>query len=298
MGVRKEVFLFPCKYIEIPSKFTHTKQKETKVNKILKSVLTAGALMSLALPTTAVSAQTASTQPPAVDPGVQSVLTPEQQGAVPLSMSAGSCLATGDFESAFRITQMKQYLDCFVYQDEQWIDALYHGAMPHPNAYYFIPDMVVLQTACGPASDKELAFCPGDRNVYLGERAVLVQYLKYGDAAAVVVVAHEVTHSFQAAMQMTVAQTPNEQIRYENQADCGAGAFMADHKANMNGDDDIMDLSLSLIDAADSESLGNKRTHGTDQQRIDAFNLGYQDGNGKLENCNDFVPETPIMPTN
>lgn len=90
---------------------------------------------------------------------------------------------------------------------------------------------------------------------------------------------------------------PNEQIRYENRADCGAGAFMsyARERGWMNMADDLQDLPGSLIAASESE--GPDQQHGTIQERLQSFDRGYPSSSRPpLIDCNVFVAERAILP--
>lgn len=222
--------------------------------------------------------------------------TTQPGGAVKLSTNA-TCSVTGDLEGKFtESSQMADYLACVLPSVESWIDASYSG-MSHPTAYYFVPAGVSGTDVDCEYDDTDLQYCDTPQSVYLGERAVWKQYHEKGDAAPVLVVAHEVTHHFQHVLNMTPAHVPNEQIRYENQADCGAGTFMnyARQKGWLNVDDDITDLAGSLQAAGEADRTP-KSSHGTVQERLSAFDLGYLSTDAHpLTACISFVPETPII---
>jgi uncharacterized protein len=204
--------------------------------------------------------------------------------------------ADTDFEGYFTTSpQMKTYLDCIVPGVDGWLDIVYSG-MPHPKGYYFIPRGVTGQMGCKYSEDS-LGFCPSTQVVFMGEAAVWSEYTKRGDAAGPVILAHEVTHYLQHHFRMPPApeNQPNKQVRYENQADCGAGAFMAYAKQKrwMNVEDDLKDLSGSLIAVGEAE--GPEQEHGTIEQRIGAFNRSYLSGLAQpMQACNAYVPEVPI----
>lgn len=209
----------------------------------------------------------------------------------------GVCRVQGDLEGQFvSSSQMPQYLSCVVPGVERWIDTVYSN-MPHPAGYFFVPRHVAGIDASGcPYDEESLSYCLGSQTVYLGESAVWRQYDTHGDAAPVVVIAHEVTHHFQRILQMPHAVEPRDQIRYENQADCGAGAFMAysSRAGMMNRNDDIVDLAGSLIEAGEHE--GRERQHGTIQERLAAFDRGYSSGETQpMFACIDYVNEIPIV---
>jgi uncharacterized protein len=197
------------------------------------------------------------------------------------------CTVVGDWEGQFSEFQMAPYIECFLPMMEEWIDATY-SAMPHPNGYYLVPRGVETgisvtidgktETAC-PMNDLSLAYCMLDGNVYFGEAIAWTLYSQHGDGSMMVLGAHEVGHRFQH-----VAGFPprigREQIPRENQADCAAGVFMryAANKGWMNVADDLVDLSSTLVVAASAE--GPDRDHGTIDERIAAFNIGWFADNG------------------
>ena len=148
---------------------------------------------------------------------------------IPLSLGA-ECVTTGDLEGAFTASsQMDDYLECILHLLPEWTKKVYRQ-MPMPQGFLFVPigHSSRVKTAEGYCTidEQSLAYCPLDRQVYLGEASVWGLYTRNGDAAPFTVAAHELTRHFQLMAQMPPAVTDNEQIKYENQADCGAGAFM------------------------------------------------------------------------
>jgi predicted metalloprotease len=220
-----------------------------------------------------------------------------QTGSVQELSSTATCPVQGDFEGQFTdSSEMGTFLECVLPGVEDWVQATYER-MPMPRAYYFVPtgSRGTDEAGC-PFDSTALQYCPGSGNIFLGEDSVWEQYAGYGDAAPVIVLAHEMTHHLQRMGRMTPAQVPNEQIRYENQADCGAGAFMnyAREMGMMNMDDDLQDLPGSLIAASESE--GPDQMHGTMQERLQSFDRGYSsESRPPLLDCNDFVPERAIL---
>lgn len=215
---------------------------------------------------------------------------------IQISPFQGQCPVFGDLEGRFGPDEMPAYLSCIVPDVDQWLGTFYPG-MPHPSGYYFVPPGGQFRTGCtGAATQDSLMYCPGDGAVYLGAAAVWSQYSGHGDGAPVTVLAHEVTHHIQHMRGMPPSQTPRAQIRYENQADCGAGAFMA-YSRNMGrlAKNDIRDLAGSLVEAASREGPG--RDHGTIDERLNSFDLSYLSTLPiPLWACNQFVPELPLMP--
>lgn len=222
----------------------------------------------------------------------------ETPSAEPIQLSASTdCAVEGDLEGQFDNSQMLDYLTCIVPAVEEWIDTVYTG-MPHPSAYFFVPEGVEGADASGCEYDNgSLQYCNGQQTVYFGQSATWEQYDAYGDAAAVVVLAHEVTHHFQNMLDMPQATEPNEQIRYENQADCGAGAFIAwaESQGWVDPNDDIADLAGSL-EAAGAAEQGPNQDHGTIEERLGWFDAAYLSPLGQpLAECNALTPDAPII---
>lgn len=210
-----------------------------------------------------------------------------------------ACPVQGDLEGKFvSSSQMSSYLGCVVPGVDGWIDTVY-SSMPHPAGYFFVPRGVTGRDAAGcPYDEDSLHYCLGSQAIYLGESSVWRQYGTHGDAAPPVVVAHEVTHHFQRMLRMPRAAESNDQIRYENQADCGAGAFMAyaSRAGMMDREDDIVDLAGSLAEAGKHDGQEIERKHGTIEERLAAFDQGYLSGDAQpMSACIAYVPEVPII---
>ena len=205
------------------------------------------------------------------------------------------CPVVGDLEGVFGPNRMPTYLQCIVPIVDQWLSMLDPG-MPHPSGYYFIPSGVIYSgSGCEPLDSGALAYCPADAAVYLGADSVWDQYSRFGDGAPPTVIAHEVTHHIQNMRGMPQDLEGRDLIPHENQADCGAGAFMAySRNRGLMARDDIYDLAGSLINAAESEGPG--RVHGTVAERLNAFDLSYVSNLPMpLQACNAFVPSTPLI---
>jgi uncharacterized protein len=198
----------------------------------------------------------------------------------------------GDFEGAFAREDMELFLECVRPSVEDWADYEYGGTM-EPAAVRYVADGVT-GTSCGePYDTNALKYCGLDSTIYLGQNALWEQYDGFGDAAPVTVLAHEMTHHFQNLTPgYPTPQVPNDQIPAENQADCGAGAFIAyaNDQGFLDYPDDIEDLAGSL--EAVGEAEGPQATHGTIEERLTSFDRGLFNS---LVACNTFVPEAPII---
>lgn len=175
------------------------------------------------------------------------------------------------------------------------------------------------QTPCGTASnDVGPFYCPSDQTVYIDP--TFFQLLKQqfgaeaGDLAQVYVVAHEYGHHIQNIIG-TMEQYPNNGtgptsngVRTELQADCYAGAFIADMTQQKDKygvaymkkptDAQIQDALNAAAAVGDDhiqqQSAGYTNpeswTHGSSQQRDYWFANGYKNGLGQ---CDTFSVATP-----
>jgi predicted metalloprotease len=174
------------------------------------------------------------------------------------------------------------------------------------------------QTGCGAASSATGPFyCPADQKVYLDPGffdELSRRFGAPGDFAQAYVIAHEYGHHVQDVVgtmeqvqrQQTSGNANELSIRLELQADCLAGMWanwvMAHpDQANVEsitdedvregltaaaavGDDRIQQQATGTID---KESW----THGSAEQRMKWFNIGFKQGN--LEACDSFAVASP-----
>jgi len=174
-------------------------------------------------------------------------------------------------------------------------------------------------TPCGTASnDVGPFYCPSDQTVYIDP--TFFQLLKQqfgaeaGDLAQVYVVAHEYGHHIQN-ITGTMSKYPNNGtgptsngVRTELQADCYAGAFIADltDQKDKNGVayfkkpttaqiNDALNAAAAVgDDHIQQQSAGYTNpeswTHGSSKQRDYWFANGYKNG---LDQCDTFAVATP-----
>ncbi len=155
-------------------------------------------------------------------------------------------------------------------------------------------------SGCGVASSQVGPhYCPADQKIYLDETFfdALTSQLgaRGGDVAQAYVISHEIGHHVQNILgQLDQAQSSNEaSIQAELQADCYAGLWA--HSAKQLG---IFENDQEINEALDAASaVGDDRiqekvegrispenwTHGSSEQRMDAFMRGYKTGN--FANC-------------
>lgn len=187
----------------------------------------------------------------------------------------------------------------------------------HRSARYQPPRLVIfsgsVRSACGTASAAVGPFyCPADRQVYLDTRffAEMRQRLGGGgDFAEAYVIAHEVGHHIQtltgASKKVSDARQRGQSVegdggllvRQELQADCYAGVWahsaQARHAWMEPGD---MEEALNTASAIGDDRLQKQArgsvvpdsfTHGTSEQRVRWFRIGFE--SGEMERCDTFA---------
>ena len=143
------------------------------------------------------------------------------------------------------------------------------------------------------ASDVEgnAFYCPS-ADAIAWDRAALLPVLKdrFGDAAVVIVLAHEMGHAVQNRMGITPEAERREPQRFptiltEAMADCFAGAFIKwvndDKSEHLDIGSDTLDSALgALVTFRDpvGTSASDRSAHGNAFDRVSAFQDGYQQG--------------------
>lgn len=167
-----------------------------------------------------------------------------------------------------------------------------------------------VDTACGPAtSDVGPFYCPGDQTAYFDPTFfdVLSDQLGGGDGplAQEYVVAHEYGHhieyltgALEKGQRMGAAGPTSGSVRIELQADCLAGvwAFNADKGPDamlapltQQQISDVIQTAKAIGDDAISGDSSNPEgwTHGSSDQRVRWFNVGYDRGDAAA--CDTFA---------
>jgi uncharacterized protein len=180
--------------------------------------------------------------------------------------------------------------------DDMWSDVFSKS-----NMTYTEPQLVLFrgatQSACGIADARVGPhYCPLDQTIYLDETFFDELKKRFGaeggDVAEAYVIAHEVGHHVQNQLgNLEQGNSQDQSIQLELQADCYAGLWAYS----------IKDLGIfeqgeihEAIDAA--AAVGDDRiqstiegrvnpetwTHGSSEQRVSAFNKGYESGSVKM----------------
>jgi predicted metalloprotease len=198
--------------------------------------------------------------------------------------------AAKSLEGAFDYNHMQDFLDTVTPMVKQFFAASYPD-IPAPRRIIFVPSGRSGSAGCGGAYDGDsYEYCPANDSIYIAQD-LLWYFYKIGDAAPVVGLAHEWGHHIQAWRDLPSPRTPAQSVKYEDQADCVAGAWekYAAAKGWLELPQDIGD-STRLMEAIGSRET-RSRDHGTTAERLDALDIGYKQG---LTGCNTFVPSTPI----
>lgn len=231
-------------------------------------------------------------------------------------------------EEVFTFTdpsQMKTLVECILPEAVAWMIYEYgsldvptewagsQATSLLPNNFIYVPTGVrgvVTDQTCISEDDqgeyayneRSLSYCPVDGNIYLGEAQLWSDYLNHGDADLWGSVSHEWGHRIQHVAGQPSSATPNEQVPPENQADCFSGAFLDYSARNTALDqpstpDDLIDLFIGLFNIGDPRIGEETQDHGTIDQRIRAFYVGYNsaDSLGAWA-CDFYVTSGSIIP--
>jgi hypothetical protein len=166
--------------------------------------------------------------------------------------------------------------------NEFWSSTLYGYAPPQVVVYNQPRRWRDFQTGCGPVdtSEPNAFFCAADGTVYLNAEFVDQQLRRYGDMAAVTLIAHEFGHV--AAHEAGYDQLGLYTIQLELQADCFAGLF-ANYAASRGylEPGDAAEAIRGQRSAADPKGTSPRDpgAHGDAQERMGWFARGATTGN-------------------
>ena len=161
----------------------------------------------------------------------------------------------------------------------------------------YIPSTTSVPSPCpdyygnGSQHDRSFDYCPADDTVYIGQEVLWDTYRRFGQAALVSGLAHEYGHAIQSDAHVPTPGTADDTIRHEDQADCVSGDVIDDlgERGLLTLPDDLAGIRQYLTATASADAPG--RDHGTAEERIRAFTLGYDGG---LAACSQFYPATPL----
>jgi hypothetical protein len=209
--------------------------------------------------------------------------------------------------------------DCRVVAVIESLDAYWADALPAAGFRHQLPGVVIFDqstsSACGMASSATGPFyCPPDRTMYIDTTffASLASLgFESGNLAEAYVIAHEYGHHIQNELGVfdiadrSGSGTNSDSVNVELMADCLAGvwvghaAFTPDPDTGLPFLEPITQAQLDNALAA-AASVGDDRiqeavqgevdphtfTHGSSEQRTDAFTSGYT--NGTVASCDAF----------
>jgi predicted metalloprotease len=179
-------------------------------------------------------------------------------------------------------------------------DELWTGIFALNDKQYQKPRLVlfrdITRSSCGVASSRVGPhYCPADATIYLDETFFEELRRRYGgssgEVAQAYVIAHEVGHHVQnqlGALQAGSQLSQDDSIALELQADCYAGVWAFSQAKNNvfeNGEiEQAMSAAAAVGDDTIQEAVEGRVTpenwtHGSSEQRVAAFTLGYETGN-------------------
>jgi uncharacterized protein len=152
----------------------------------------------------------------------------------------------------------------------------------------------VTQSGCGIASAQSGPhYCPADNVIYLDETFFDELRSRFGadtgEVAQAYVIAHEVGHHVQNQLGALGRGQPTQarQIALELQADCYAGVWAHGQAKNGIFEGGEINQALSAAAAVGDDNIQKSTTgrvnpetwtHGSSEQRVNAFNTGYNTG--------------------
>lgn len=132
-----------------------------------------------------------------------------------------------------------------------------------------------LRTPCGTLGLGNAQYCPHNHSIYMNQSFINRITRQVGDFAAITVLAHEYGHAVQHLLGLS--DLNRYLVQEELQADCLAGVYAQD--AMQRG---LLDASDIPEATAQSYYGGAPKfrldSHGTSQQRVMAFRMGYTQG--------------------
>jgi predicted metalloprotease len=210
----------------------------------------------------------------------------------PRAAPSGSSL-----EGRFSYDQMDEYVNAVVPMITAWTHETWPN-LPDPTRVVYVPHGASGPEGCRDASGRlarysaqSYEYCGADGKIYVGQDTLWSLYTEAGDAGPAVGLAHEWGHHVQSLVGVPVPESAAEAVGLEDQADCVSGAWtrFTDQKGWLEYPDDIEDIEtlFPLIGSAE----GPDRDHGTTEERVQSFNVGWEQG---VSGCNRFYPNTPL----
>lgn len=220
---------------------------------------------------------------------------------------------TSDLSHCQTAEDANQHDDCRILATGKALDQYWSQALPaNEDIEYEQPDLIIgegqISTGCGSSNISQTGpfYCPGDKTVYMS--VPFFDQLKQmggsdGEFAQMYVTAHEFAHHIQqqqGTLGLSNYNDPGREsdaVKIELQADCYAGMWAANADKGQNAMlepitqsqvEQAITTAKSIGDDAIQQSSGQEVnpdlwTHGSSQQRTDAFIRGYQ--GGTMDSC-------------
>lgn len=193
-------------------------------------------------------------------------------------------------------------------------NSYWKATLTQENKSYTEPKLVLFrdatQSGCGIATTQVGPhYCPADQTIYLDE--TFFDVLKQlggsnGDVAQAYVIAHEAGHHVQDVLGTMSAVTNSGEyqrtgdnslsVKLELQADCYAGLWAHSLKGKGVFDDNEINEAILAAEAVGDDRIQSQMqgsinpetwTHGSSQERVNAFNKGYT--TGQLSVCREYI---------
>jgi hypothetical protein len=205
---------------------------------------------------------------------------------------SGTCPGTG-LDTCYRSDQMRELADSGGLMVSRYLQEVGIPGDALPRLTY-VPAGTGVASTCVDVNgedtqhDRSFDYCLTDNTVYLGQNTLWDTYRQYGAAGPISGIAHEYGHFLQSVMKVPNPRSATDTIRNEDQADCFSGAFLGYlHDRGETGYPNSVERYLTATASADAPG----RDHGTADERVESFQLGFR---GALPACNGFYPRTPL----
>jgi predicted metalloprotease len=235
---------------------------------------------------------------------------PDEAAASDAGSGAGSQGLIVGSQGSAQPQDMEEFLTAVTTDvDAYWMKVFGDSGLPEPKVgYAWIPAGQTAASACGDEDgamgDTAAAYCPGDDTIYISQKfatdiydGALDQALPgssqgygrtVGDFAVAYIVAHEYGHQVQD--ELGLFQEYGQQVptmAFELQADCYAGTWAASaYEENRLEDGDVQEALDAALAVGDFDA-GNPAHHGTPEQRAEAWNSGFE--NGDPSACDSYL---------
>ncbi len=184
------------------------------------------------------------------------------------------------------VSEFPNILDADV--DLFWARTFAEAELPYDPPHGIVGFDDSVRTECGRVDAEESVafYCSLDETIYYNTQFRAIVEDQVGDFAWITVIAHEWGHHVQIELGLDSGQRARGSaqvypIQLELQADCLAGAYAQDAEGRDWLDPGDIEEALFLTDFAGDESgthWTDPNAHGTPQQRVRAFQRGYDEG--------------------